>query len=178
MMVKVHRIKNYSINKNDRFFFDANIWLYIYCSIGDYRKKLVDSYSDFFHEIKTTGGIIYTSSLLISEIANRYSRLEYEIAKKSDNNIEDYKNDFRLNEKYKPIFENINLIIEQKILKNSVPLSDSFDEIEFPKFFDNPHTYDFNDEYYCFLANKNNLKIVTHDRDFFNTKYDIEIITL
>lgn len=176
-MVKIHDLDSYSINDGDKFFFDTNIWMYIYCSIGDYKSELVESYSGFYEKIATSGNPIYSSSLLVSEFINSYSRLEFNIIKKRDG-LRDFKKDFRNSPKYGEIFENINLLTEAKIIGNTVPLNDGFDGFKAAEFFDIKSTYDFNDEYYSFLASKNDFKIVTNDKDFLNTKYDIDIITL
>lgn len=82
-----------------------------------------------------------------------------------------------MNHDYKQVFDNINLVTEKKILATSVKIQDNFHEFEEGRFFSNPNTYDFNDEYLCYMAEKLDFKIVTHDRDFQSTNYDIEIIT-
>ncbi|MFF2591062.1 PIN domain-containing protein [Peribacillus butanolivorans] len=175
-MAKIHNLSSYSINKDDKFFFDTNIWMYMHCSIGSYSAKLVQEYSDFYQKVKVAGATIITSTLLISEFVNTYSRLEFNIRKKSDG-LSDYKKDFRSNPSYKPLLDNINLLTEKKILRNSIKIQDSFHEFEESNFFANPNTYDFNDEYFCYIAEKLDFKIVTHDKDFHNTSYNVEIIT-
>lgn len=175
-MVKIHDVNTYAINKDDKFFFDTNIWMYMHCSIGSYNARLVQDYSDFYQRVKDAGATILTNTLLISEFVNTYSRLEFNLIRKSDG-LSDYKKDFRSNPAYKPLLDNINLLTERKLLKNSVKIQDNFHEFDENKFFVNPNTYDFNDEYFCFLAEKFDFKIVTNDKDFNNTSYDIEIIT-
>ncbi|MCC2327147.1 PIN domain-containing protein [Bacillus wiedmannii] len=176
MMVTTHNLSTYTINKEDKFFFDTNIWMYMHCSIGSYSAKLVQDYSDFYQKVKSAGNPILTSTLLVSEFVNSYSRLEFNLRKSRDG-LSDYKKDFRANPTYKPLLDNINLLTEKKILKNSVKIQDSFHEFEEANFFSNPHTYDFNDEYFCYIAEKLDFKIVTNDKDFLNTNYNIDIIT-
>lgn len=175
-MATIHNISTYAIKKDDKFFFDTNIWLYMHCSIGNYSAQLVQDYSDFYQRVKTAGATILTNTLLISEFVNTYSRLEFNIRKKSDG-LSDFKKDFRSNPTYKPLLDNINLLTEKKILKSSEKIQDSFHEFEENNFFSNPNTYDFNDEYYCYIAEKLNFKIVTNDKDFKSTNYNVEIIT-
>lgn len=175
-MVTIHKINSYEIKKDDRFFFDTNIWMYMYCSIGNYGSRLVEDYSSFYQKVKQAGNPIITNTLLISEFVNAYSRLEYNLIKDRDG-ITDYKKDFRSNPNYKHLFDNINLLTERKVIGNSMKLQDKFDEFEEKTFFTNPNTYDFNDEYYCYTAEKSNFIIVTHDKDFQNTHYDIQVLT-
>ena len=108
-MVKIHDVNTYAINKDDKFFFDTNIWMYMHCSIGSYNARLVQDYSDFYQRVKDAGATILTNTLLISEFVNTYSRLEFNLIRKSDG-LSDYKKDFRSNPAYKPLLDNINLI--------------------------------------------------------------------
>lgn len=175
-MVTIHKLNEYEIKEGDKFFFDANIWMYMYCSIGEYGKNIVRDYSDFYQKVKQSGSPILTTPLLISEIINRYSKMEFDLVKKKDG-LSQYKRDFRSNPEYKPTLDHINLVTERKILGNSLKVHDRFNEFEESVFFSNPNTYDFNDEYYSFLAEKMNFKIVTNDRDFKKSFHEIEIIT-
>ncbi|WP_195757826.1 PIN domain-containing protein [Bacillus subtilis] len=175
-MATIHDLNTYTIQPEDKFFFDTNIWMYIHCSIGNYNPQLVQDYSDFYQKIKTQGNRILTSALLISEFVNTYSRLEFNLKKHKDG-LKDFKRDFRSNPKYKPLFNNINLVTERKILSNTVKIQDHFNVFKEQDFFSKPGTYDFNDEYYCYIAEKLEFKIVTHDKDFRNSQHDIDIIT-
>jgi predicted nucleic acid-binding protein len=176
MMAKFHNLSSYTVSKDEKLFFDTNIWMYMHCSIGNYSSQLVQDYSDFYQKAKVAGAVILTSTLLISEFVNSYSRLEFNLRKKQDG-LSDFKRDFRSNPNYKSLFDNINLLTEKKILKNSIKIQDRFHEFEESNFFANPNTYDFNDEYFCYIGEKLDFKIVTNDKDFLNTNYNVEIIT-
>ena len=176
MMVKIHRIDEYEINEDDKFFFDANIWMYMYCSLGNYNARLVKDYSDFYQKIKSIGCPILINPMLVSEFVNAYSKMEFNFIKRRDG-LQNYKKDFRTNPEYKQVFDRINLITHKKILNGSLKIQDQFHEFNEERFFSNPNTYDFNDEYYCYMASEMNFKIVTHDKDFQQTNYNIEILT-
>lgn len=175
-MATIHNIKTYNIQPTDVFFFDCNVWLYIYCGIGYNSASMVSDYSNFYAKVKSAGNEIVTNTLLISEFINSYSRLEYKMKEKSDG-LTNFKKDFRDNPVYKPILDNINTITEKKVLGNCIKVHDSFDEFEESSFFSTTNSFDFNDEYYIKLAEKNGYKIVTNDRDFQNNNYNIEVIT-
>ncbi|MEA3450841.1 MAG: PIN domain-containing protein, partial [Bacteroidota bacterium] len=68
-------INTYSPKASDKFFFDNNIWMYLYCPIGSYKEILVQKYSNLFGKILEVGAKIYVSSLVLSEFYNSYSRL-------------------------------------------------------------------------------------------------------
>lgn len=175
MMATIHKLKTYTIKEDDKFFFDTNIWMYLHCGIGNYNPKVVEDYSDFYQKVKTANNPILTSTLLLSEFVNAYSRLEFNIIKNQDG-LTDFKKDFRDTVDYKHIFDHINLLTQKKLLGGSTKIQDEFDKFEEDSFFNNPNTYDFNDEYYSYLAEKSGFKIVTNDRDFKNSNYDIEVI--
>lgn len=174
-MANVKYINGYNIESNEKFFIDANIWLYMYCPIGDYNTKVVEKYSSFFDKIISSGNEIYICSSLISEILNRYMRIEFQLAKE-ENGIEDYKKDFRNNVNYKESIECIEKIIKEKIIDKCIQINDQFENFDYDSKYLN-NGLDFNDALYCHLAVENGLKIVTHDRDFKKTKLPVEVIT-
>lgn len=176
-MVEVHKLDTYVIQKEDKFFFDTNVWMYIHCSIANHNESVVKKYSDFYQKIRLADAEILTSTLLISEFVNTYSRLEFNLIKK-DHKLRDFKKDFRSNQKYKKLLDNINLVTEKKILNKTLKIQDDFHEFKEDIFFSNPNQFDFNDEYFCYLAEKNGFKIVTNDKDFLNSTYSIDVITI
>lgn len=176
-MVTIYKVNEYQIQPEDKFLFDTNIWMYLHCSIGNYKPDLVEDFSDFYSKVKDNNNQIYTTSMLMSEFLNTYSRLEFNITKKSDGKLRDFKKDFRNNPTYKEVFKHIKLVAEKKILNNSLKLNDSFDEFDNKFYFSNQIVGDFNDEYYSFLAEKYGLIIVTNDKDFLNLNYNISVIT-
>lgn len=175
-MVRIHKLSNYNIKEEDKFLFDANVWIYIYYSIDESRTYAAEKYSDFYGKILEAGNPIYTNSLVISEIINRLERLEFDRVKKVDR-LERYKRDFRNNPKYSDTLGYIRLLVENKILSNSNSMNDCFESFNYNTFITSEKTMDFNDAIHCHTALKEDLKIVTNDRDFKNIKHDIDIIT-
>ena len=49
-MSKTIKISSYNLKEEDRFFFDTNIWLYLFCPIGQYRKECVEKYKEYTRE--------------------------------------------------------------------------------------------------------------------------------
>ena len=170
-MANIKHINGYNISADEKFFIDANVWLYMYGPIGDYDEKAVQKYSSFFEKITSSGNEIYTCSSLISEVLNRYMRIEFQIAKEEDG-IEDYKKDFRNNSEYEEVIASIEMIIKEKILDKCVQISDQFDSFNYDSTYLN-NGLDFNDALYCHLAIQNGLKIVTHDKDLKRTSLPI-----
>jgi len=64
-----------------------------------------------------------------------------------------------------------------KIITFSEKYPDDFHIIDLNSILENLRQIDFNDSYLIQMAKNRNLKIVTHDADFFNPKFNISIIT-
>ncbi|MBU4274091.1 MAG: hypothetical protein KJ893_05500 [Candidatus Omnitrophica bacterium] len=63
-------ISTYNPNGNDKFFFDANIWMYLFCPIGGYKKDTVTKYDGFLKKAIQVEASIFISSLVLSEFFN------------------------------------------------------------------------------------------------------------
>lgn len=169
---------NYIVKKDDKFFFDANVWLYILGNLGGARRGIVEAYSNLYNEILESEAKIYTNSLLISEFINTYSRIEFKYEQKTDPRIKDFKRDYRDNDNYKDKFSFLYKLTKNKILDKTIQISDCFEEFSTNSLITHEISYDYNDYYYTFLAEKQGLKIVTNDKDFLKYKDTVTIISL
>lgn len=175
MMNKIS-IDSYTPKASDEFFFDNNIWMYLYCPIGNYKQHIVSKYSVFFAKILESGAKIYVSSLVLSEFFNSFSRLDFNIWRNSKK--KDYKKDFRPTDRFKETSKTIVNTIEGRILGVAERINDKFTDMTIEDISDKCEDLDFNDSYYIELAKKHNCKIVTNDSDFLSISDDIEILTL
>lgn len=176
-MAEIKYIYNYEFDENDKFFLDANVWLYLYCSMGGYSEGLVKRYSDFFDRIKEEKKDIFINSGLVSEIFNRYLHIEFSAAKAENPDIDDYKKDFRDNKEFEETISMVKKIVKEKIVDPHILISDKFETFNCDNFFDKSDFLDFNDAIHCHTALENDLKIVTNDSDFKKTKLNVKIIT-
>jgi len=174
----VNDISSYQPKFNESFFFDANIWIFLYCPIANTGKRKQNIYSNFLASVQRSNAGIYINSLVLSEFANRYLRIEFDFWKKEPGNANCiYKKDFVGSDKYKEVVGEIILQIKS-ILKLSEKASDNFQAISIENVFAEFGTCDFNDSYYIELARMNNWKIITDDADFFiNNQLGIDIIS-
>lgn len=172
-------IKKYSPKSSDIFFFDNNIWMYLFCPLGNYNINKQKSFSAFLQSVTSSRGTIFINSLILSEFTNRYLRMDFEQWKNETKKYNaDFKNDYvgiaRYQETVSEIKRNIN-----EILKFCHKSSDNFNAVNLNKILEHLSHIDFNDSYYLELANIDNMKIVTDDGDFASYDgHDIEIITL
>lgn len=175
-MSKLLNIKDYQPASNDIFFFDNNIWMFLFGPIVNNRKKQQQQYSDFFKAVKSVGSGIWINSLVLSEFCNAWLRIEFSKWKRSVG-YGDYKKDFVGTQDYLETIDEIKQTIPQ-ILNFTEKATDNFNAISLDNVFDELESCDFNDSYYLELARMNSWKIVTDDADLFkNNKLNIDIIT-
>jgi len=166
-MNNIIAIDSYQPQDDDKFFFDTNIWMYLYCPIGNHKKKVIKKYSDFLKKILHAKSSIFISSLVLSEFFNAYTRLEFNILKSNEPlKYRDYKKDFRETDAYKKLAVDIKTTVRTRILKFTERLDDGFSDISLDELFDGIEKSDFNDNYLLTLAANKNMKIVTNDCDF------------
>ncbi len=178
-MTKIYDINNYQPKASEVFFFDANVWMFLFGPIGDFKKQKQKSYSTFFDAIVTSNATIWINSLVLSEFCNAWLRIEFEEWKKKPENTskKNYKRDFVPSLAYKNIIVEIKTILPV-LLKKAERANDNFQNINLDSVYAELENCDFNDSYYLELAHQNNWKIVSDDADLFkNNKLNIEIIT-
>ncbi len=168
--VKIHSIENYDFPEEKNYFFDTNIWLYIYGPIG-WPDEKSDIYSRALKRIRDSRGTIYINCLIISEFINAFSRIEF----KQQSDITRYK-DFRNSLAYRGIAQEIASNI-RKILRNTLTCDPEMQVIDLPAVMDlfEQGKYDFNDLLFAQICNAKNMVFVTHDRDF--SDLGVEILT-
>lgn len=177
-MNNISNIAHYQPQSNDRFFFDANIWMYLYCPLGNYNNNIIRKYDNFFKQILKNRSTVFISSLVLSEFINTYLKLEFNILKyQFPDKYSDFKKDFRNTEKYKNLIRDISTTLKGQILKFAKRIDDNFKKIDLDKIlFDLEHS-DFNDNYYINLCEIEKIKIVTHDKDFRVKDIKVHILT-
>ena len=177
-MSNIIDVNTYNPNESDKLFFDTNIWMFLFCPIGSYKKDMVKKYDGFLKRAIQSKTSIFISSLVLSEFFNAYTRLEFNILKRRDSaNYQDFKRDFRGTEKYKKLVMEIKTTIRTKILKTSERINDKFVDIDLDKVFEDIEESDFNDNYHKVLSSNEDIKIVTDDYDFVRVEESISVIT-
>ncbi len=178
MSRNILNIETYTPTQNDRLFFDADIWLYLFSPIGNYKRDIIKKYDGFLKNTIEANASIFISSLILSEFFNAYARKEFNILKnKYPQKYKNFKTDFRGTKEYSALMTEIKSIVKTKILKISKRIDDGFGSIDLEKVFTDIDKADFNDKYYQELLQGKNIKIVTNDYDFAETSKDIAVIT-
>lgn len=176
-MVKISKIGTYDVKSGESYFFDNNVWMLLFSPIANSREQSQRKYSNLLSEIQSRGGMIFISSLVLSEYINRNLRLSFKIWKDKTGNFNaDYKRDYRPTQEYRDDVKAVESQV-QDILKITVRRPDDFNALDIERILKDMSDSDFNDEYYIQLCKLGNLKLVTDDSDMLKTSYDIEIIT-
>lgn len=176
-MARINKIKDYEVKSGDIFFFDNNIWMFIFAQIANSNHPKQQIYSKFLRDVQSARASIFVSSLILSEYINRSMRLGFEQWKESTQNFAaDYKKDYRNTDDYKETLEVVKSEVKE-IIKLCDKMPDNFNAINEDIVFKNMDQCDFNDAYYAEMCKIDNLKLVTDDADLKNISTAIDIIT-
>lgn len=157
-----------------KIFFDTNIWMYLYCDIANHNRKITFAYSNAFKKILVSKHSISTDITVMSEFINTYSRIAFGNYKNNINNSDLKYKEYRKTNHYKETITNVYNIIKNKILKFAGFENLRYDNDSFLNLLDvNNIEIDFNDLHIANLCKKNNMYLLTNDRDFKNTGIDI-----
>ncbi|MCZ2615798.1 hypothetical protein ACRFA2_04625 [Bacteroides hominis] len=166
MGMGVCNISGYTPSSTDTYLFDNNIWMFIFCPIANVLKKKQREYSSFLQSILSVKASIFVTSMILSEFANAYLRLDYDLWKKDTRQYSaNYKKDYLKSERYRETSKEVISSIKA-ILKLTEAMPDDFHMINIDNILTLFEKIDFNDSYYIELCKTKSLKIVTDDRDF------------
>lgn len=172
----ISNLKDYSPKYNQTFFFDNNIWMFLFSPIANFEKHKQKNISSFLGLLKSTNCDIALNSLILSEFSNANLRLDFKLWKDETKNYSaDYKSDYLTSSR----FDNTQAVIEScinQILKLSEKISDNFNSIDLDKILKNFKSIDFNDSYYLELCQKNSWIFITDDSDFKKIEHSVKIL--
>lgn len=170
---KAYDLAHYSFAKGERILLDANIWIYLFPAPSGTKYKYAYQYSSAFDKLIMAGAQPIIDPIVLSEYLNRYCRIEYDAS--YNLKYEKYK-EFRQSSDFAAVAETAECFA-MKILKccrvhslptNNLDLRRALAEFKSGKI-------DFNDCLLVDICKKENLKLMTNDKDF--QRMDIEILT-
>lgn len=181
-MAKVEDIRNFIAHSGDEFFFDTNIWFFLFGPIANYQRSKQKVYSNFLRNIQSSRATIIINSMVISEYINTCLRINFNVWERTEKPIPqypytkiDFKRDYRGTKHCKDALKDIKFQVED-ILRLTEKSPDDFNAIDIASLVENTAS-DFNDSYHVEFCKLNNFKIVTDDKDIIETKTDIVVIT-
>ena len=159
----------HKFDKNSKVLIDTNILLFVFYPLNTNQNK-VSKYSVVLEKLRENSSQLFVSSLVISEFINRWLRMDFEKNFLDDERTKEFKKDYRVSDTYK---KTINLILKtiKKIYKNYniKNIDDSYVNFNILDKYKNIYI-DFNDLILIHIAERNNLKILTDDKDLINIK--------
>jgi predicted nucleic acid-binding protein len=177
-MSSVLDITSYQPQKDERFFLDANVWLFLFCPLGGYRQYIIRKYARFLKQAMIRQSVVFITAMVLSEYINRYLRLEYNFLRDGDpTRYTDYKRDFRDTMDGRSLVRTVYDSINRHILAVATPIDDHFQRVKPDDLLAGTEAVDFNDQCYANLAYLEGLKIVTDDSDFSNVTLNIPVLT-
>lgn len=169
-MPNIIQLRDYEPKSSHHIFLDANILLYVFSPIGDYRKREQEQITNFLSHAKAAGTSLYVTSLVLSEFYNRQLKTffdDWKTLKENPGENIDLKKDYRPTSHYTESIKAISSSV-RNILKFATKFPDSFNAINIDHVLDMCVTSDFNDAYFLALAELNGWMIFTRDRDLIN----------
>ena len=171
------KIKDYIVSPQECFFFDTNVWIFLYGLIANYEKKKQQSYSSLLSQIINRKSMIFISSLVLSEFINRNLQLEFKHWKNITGNVNaDFKRDFRQTVEYsnakKTTIDSVKEIIEVTERR-----PDDFNAIDIDELLNYSNDCDFNDAYIAMNCKKGKMILVTDDKDFSWSYPELKILS-
>lgn len=175
----INDIRKYTPKSMDNFFFDNNVWIYLFCPIGNHDQRKQQLYSSFLQKIRVVNATIWINGLILSEFCNTSIRLDYNLWKQQEQRngqfATDFKENYRCTTRYKNTVESVNSAIKN-IVYLCQKCSDNFNALDMSKILANTSEIDFNDSYYAELCRVSSFKLVTDDNDFSKLNTPINII--
>lgn len=170
------RIKATDISQvsNRQFFFDANVLLYLFGTVAiPSNKWAINAYNTVFSNCLRAKIVLCIDVTVLSEFINRFIRVEYESYLKSNClNRTNFKfKDFRNTKEGRQASQDIQLIVNGKILKNFKLIGKLFNQDEIKSI--SLVNSDFNDELIVKTCKEHQCVLVTNDADFSGANVDI-----
>lgn len=172
------KIKNYTVGTNEEFFFDTNVWMFIFAPLAGSNAAKQGAYSNLFSSIQSRGAFIWITSLVIAEYINAVLRLEFKQWKHRNGLLQaDFKHDFRPTEDYKVALGDIKNQVSD-ILRFTHRHPDDFHTLNVESMIDNMgDSMDYGDAVFVDYCRRDRITLVTDDTDIVNNCTTLTILT-
>ena len=172
------KISNYTVSPTEEFFFDTNIWMFLFAPLAGARQNKQKAYSKLLGDIISRGATIWINSQVVAEYVNRCLRMEYEVWRKDPQKCNgNFKHDFRQTEDYQSTLRDTKAQVSA-ILQKSTRYPDDFHTIDVEGIISSMGTsLDYGDAVIVDLCKRKKYKLVTDDGDMTNTDFSFDVIT-
>lgn len=172
------KISSYTVGPAEEFFFDTNVWMFLFAPLAGAKQNKQKAYSSLLREIVSRGATIWINSQVIAEYVNRCLRMEFEEWKKRTMNYgAEYKKDFRPTPDYLSTLQDTKSQVSA-ILQKCQKYPDDFHLADVDAIIASMgNSYDYGDAVIIDLCKRKKYKLVTDDGDMTNTTFPFMIIT-
>ena len=172
------KISNYTVGPTENFFFDTNIWMFIFAPLAGAKRNKQDAYSRFLSEVASRGATIWINSQVIAEYINRCLRMQFDVWKETTKRYtSNYKHDFRSTEDYKSTLQDVKAQVGA-ILKITNKCPDDFHIVDIDAIISSMgDSLDYGDAIIVDLCKRKSYKLVTDDGDMTKISFSFDVIT-
>ena len=130
MANNIIQFKDFSPKSSQQFIFDTNVWMFLYCPLGDFKKEKQQNASKLLSYIISAQSKIIITSLILAEFSNAFLSLDFEQWRKLPENISGkFKKDYFETNRSKETRNTIESSIKQ-ILRIAERYPDNFNNIK------------------------------------------------
>lgn len=169
VMSKIESVAGYRFRQEDKLFFDANIWIYLYAPTNP-SHRAVKIYSEMFKRILDVQCTLFIDVLIVSEIVNRLARVKWNRRKQPV--FKNYRSSAAFRNEAVRIAARV-----KEMVNHCVKVESCFSSIDVDGLLDayGSGAYDLNDQVIAEICKRHGLNLVTHDGDFRGA--DVTILT-
>lgn len=172
------KISKYTVGTNEEFFFDTNVWMFLFAPLAGAKQNKQKAYSKLLGGIISRGATIWINSQVVAEYINRCLRMEFEGWKKRTLNYgADFKRDFRSTPEYISTLNDTKFQVSA-ILKKATRYPDDFHTVDIDTIISTMgSSLDYGDAVIVDLCERKKFKLVTDDRDITKNDYSFPVLT-
>ena len=174
----ITKASRHVVAPNSAYFFDTNVWLFIYGPVAGTNQRKQGIYSRLLKDIISHNAVVFVSSLVLSEYINAVLHIGFKQWKRITGNTNaSFKHDYRITDDY---LDRLNeaILQVQEILKVCNKRPDDFHIVNIDSILGlMNHDADYNDSYYIHDCQEIGLKLVSDDSDMQNVQSPITLIT-
>lgn len=171
-------IANYNVGPTEEFFFDTNVWMFIFAPLAGAKHNKQRKYSKLLGEIISRKATIWINSQVVAEYVNCSLRLEFNVwRKRTEKYGADFKRDFRATSDYLATLQDIKSQVSA-IMQKATKYPDDFHTVDVDAIISSMgQAFDYGDAVIVDLCTRKKFKLVTDDSDMANAELPITVIT-
>ena len=176
--MKASKIKYGQVGEQDRYFFDTNVWMFLFAPLASSKFYKQKTYSSLLKEIMSRNATIWINSLVVAEYVNAVLKLEFkQWMKRNKLTNADFKHDFRSTNEYLVALSEVKNQVSD-ILSIATRRPDDFHVVDGDKLISSMGTsVDYGDSVIIDACNRANIKLVTDDRDIIEMDLPFAVFT-